>query len=195
MKIARRAAVLLSAGVLAAGLSMGTAGAAQAAGGIIDPPPYGEYHELFDPYLTNSTYKCLDLPGAANSIGTILQIFRCHGWDPDGRNQRWTFLKQGVLPTGEWVVDILNDSSGLCVATPGPGKWLDQEHCNSTSSPASLWLLVPNPSDPGGFELQNYLFRAYCATVNDFTGDHTRLMLRLCNGTTPDVYLQDWELG
>jgi hypothetical protein len=54
---------------------------------------------------------------------------------------------------------------------------------------------VPNPYDPGGFELQNYLFRAYCATVNDFTGDHSRLTLRLCNGNTTDTYLQDWELG
>jgi hypothetical protein len=49
--------------------------------------------------------------------------------------------------------------------------------------------------DPGGFGLQNYLFRAYCATVNDFTGDHSRLTLRLCNGNTTATYLQDWELG
>jgi hypothetical protein len=190
--IARRAAALLLAGALAAGLSMGKAGAAQAAGGIITPPSYGEYHELFDPYLTNQTYKCLDVPSASNSAGATLQMFRCHGWDPDGRNQRWTFFRLGGLPTGESIVDILNGNSGLCLAAAAPGQWLTQDHC---SGPAATWVPVPNPYDPGGFELQNYLFRAYCATVNDFTGDHSRLTLRLCNGNTTDTYLQDWELG
>jgi hypothetical protein len=193
MKIVWRIAMLLSAAALAASVSTGTAGAAQAAAGFITPPPFGQYQELFSPYLTTSTYKCLDVPSASNSPGTILQMFRCHGWDPDGRNQRWTFHEQGRFPTGEYLVDISNDSNGLCVVASGPGQWLSQDHC--TGAAASRWVPVPNPSGPGGFELQNYLFRAYCATVNDFTGDHTRLTLRLCNGSIADEYLQDWQLG
>jgi hypothetical protein len=82
-------------------------------------------------------------------------------------------------------------------------SWL--AHFNSPAelrSPKGILMMiirrvvtVPSPYDPDGFELQNYLFRAYCATVNDFTGDHTRLTLRPCNGNTADTYLQDWELG
>lgn len=191
ISIARRAAALLLAGALAAGLSMGMAGAAQAAVGIT-PPPYGEYHELFDPYLTNQTYKCLDVPSASLSAGAFLQMFRCHGWDPDGRNQRWTFYSEQQLSSGNYIVDILNGNSNLCLAAAGPGQWLSQDHCNG---PSAQWVPVPNPYDPGGFELQNELFRAYCATVNDFSGDHSRLTLRLCNGNSTDTYLQDWELG
>ena len=194
MMILRRAAALLSAGVLAAGLSMGAAGSAQAASMVITPP--AGYHEFFAPYLTTSTYKCLDVPSASLSAGTFLQLFRCHGWDPDGHNQLWKFTARGQLPTGEYVTAVRNLNSLLCL-TAGSGQWLYQQICAGPDGgdPDGLWVPEPSPLDPGGFELQSYALPAYCVTVNDFTGDHTRLTLRLCDGNPADTYLQDWELG
>ena len=125
-----------------------------------------------------------------------MQIFRCHGWDPDGHNQLWKFTPRGQLPTGEYVDAIRNLNSLLCLSAE-PGQWLDQQFCPDPvgGDPSRLWIPEPSPLDPGGFELQSYARPGYCVTVNGFTGDHTLLTLRPCNGSLTDEYLQDWELG
>jgi hypothetical protein len=139
---------LLSAGILAAGLSVSMAGSAHAA--VADPTvPDPIWNEINFPFLNgNGIPLCLDVPGGSMSVGTRLQLWRCHGYASNGGPQRWHFDNTG-LPPREYK--IWNTNSGLCIGFENnavfSGARLVQEPC----AQAPTWdevLQNANGTDP-----------------------------------------------
>jgi hypothetical protein len=125
----RKFAGLLSAGILAAGLSIGLAGTAHAATDPTIPDPI--WNEINFPFMTGQGNPlCLDVPNGSMSVGTILQTWHCHGYASNGGPQRWHFDNTG-LPDREYK--IWNTNSGLCIGfqndVVADGARLVQEPC------------------------------------------------------------------
>jgi hypothetical protein len=179
---------LLSAGLLAVGIILGTGGAAQAT----TPPSGGDWAELYNPLLPlvdNKFHVCLDVPGGSTSVGTFLQMFHCHGYASNGAPQRWQFTH---LSDGSYW--IWNQSNLLCVTAVGP---LSSDHtarirqfpCGSSDGQA--WWFVDFQPDQS-FQLQNTsgTFANMCLAAKA-NSNNSAMIAKTCN---LDAF-QIWGLG
>jgi hypothetical protein len=189
----RRMAVLLSAGVLAAGLSTAMTGTAQAA--VVNPGT--GWNEIWAPSLTaQSNTMCVDVPSGSNSVGLRLQLFHCHGYGSDGGPQRWQFVNDGTGSNGLPVYQIQNTANGLCVSFDAATGYVIQTSCYASGGwevwSENLWstdqnfALVSFPSA----EVSNPL----CIGAGNTTdSNHTPLVVTSCGLWFNDLQL--WNLG
>jgi hypothetical protein len=194
VRIVPKVASLLSAGALAAGLTVGIPGTAEA----FTLPGGGSWAELFNPELplvNNSFHTCLDVPYASTSE-SILQMYHCHGYASNGSAQRWDFTS---LSDGSYW--IWNQNSLMCVtALPsgalGPGRGrIAQEPCGSADGQA--WDLVPARIDPANqFQIMSVSgqFSDACLAGSNYdeAQDPESLTWEYCDG---DFVEQLWGLG
>ena len=185
-------ASLVSGIALAIGLSMSMTGAAQAS---IAPEP-DVWYEIFPPYISPASHKCLDVPSASRSNNARIQIFHCHGYASNGANQRWEFVNLGGGVY--WVVNV---NSSMCLA-PFPdnspaGTIVLQEDCGAVTF--DEWRIVPSAFDPDGFELASLYFPGECMAARDSSGsDQTPVVVYPCDNSPVfdgGVQEQDWRLG
>jgi hypothetical protein len=198
----RKMASLLSGGMLAAGLSIGltgaaqastgaaqastgaaqaSSGAAQASSGPTDPSPF--WNEITAPFENaNSFDLCVDVTDGSTSPGTPLQLFHCHGYASNGGPQRWHFTPEGSVTGGNFY-KIWNTNSGLCIGFANnsfvSGTRLVQEDCNQ----APGWeehVLIANGTSPF-IELLNVEGNLCMAAANDSSANHTPLVATTCH--------------
>jgi hypothetical protein len=193
MKI-RKMAGMLFGGMLAAGLSFGLTGVAQAAS---DPTiPSTTWNEIVAP-LDNlhSNTMCVDVPSGSRSVGAALQVFHCHGYGSDGAPQRWHFNFVGSVLNGDRVYQIWNTNSGLCIGFANNsavvGTRLVQEGCDQ----APLWaerLSLANGVNPY-IELIALNTNLCMAAANMSDANQTPLVATNCQGFIDPT--QDLVLG
>lgn len=181
---------LAAASAMAAGFSIGMAGAAQAS---VNPVPGGIY-EIFAPYFNPAHPKCLDVPGGSTSDSVQLQVFHCHGFAPDGAPQLFQFRSVGS--NLYWVI---NQSSGKCITVNGtPLADLGVYQATCSASPSREWQIIPSAIDPNGFKLANSLLGRCMATLDLSGSDHTHVWAASCQDSPVLDGLQQttiWELG
>ena len=194
----RRIAALLSAGALAAGLSIGLAAAAYASGPAV---PAATWNEIFVPFDNgHGNTMCVDVPGGTSAPGAQLQLYHCHGYASDGAPQRWHFscTSRGSCAVPNSAYQVSNASNNLCIGFPDgdrfgtAGERLVQESCSSTLG----WVPVPqnrNDTDPL-LELEAVGSDSLCmAAANTFDNNQTPLVATTCDGFTDAA--QILELG
>lgn len=191
-KVAR----LLLAGALAAGLSMAWPTAAQAV--TIDPYAY---QEIYPPFISPTSPKCLDVPGGTTTQGTALQIFHCHGYASNGAPQLFEFIPKAV--DGATVYKMVNLASGLCLAPgtadggdpPTVGTLVKQYSC--TSNNVFEWYVDPDPRNPNyDFKLRSWYFPNLCiSAANNYGDDHTPVVLYACNVYDDFHDIMTWRIG
>ncbi len=184
----RRLALVLAAGVLAAGMSAGTGGTAQAAtADLVSPSPgsTGAWYEIYAPLINHSSfYQCLDVPYASVQPYQAVQAYHCHGYDSSGANQRWKFW-----PNGDGTYQIQNVNSQLCLEAfvfGVPPVW--QYYCDGLQD--ERWRIISGIG--GQFELTILTSPGYCLAVHNVSGDSSAVWLQPCN---PGGALLTWQLG
>jgi Ricin-type beta-trefoil lectin domain-like len=203
----RRIVGLLFAGTLAAGLGTGMATAAQAATAQAPAvrsvtPVTGSFYEVFPPDITPNAV-CSDDPGGSHSIGTLLQIFHCHGSGSDGAVQLWAFVPAGTTSDGDTLYQIENKASTLCMRLASDsgvsGTRIMQDRCLGNAD--EVWQLHSRNlflTDPG-FQLINTAFGGEClAAANHSDLNGTPLVVHECvplNLGSPEGSLQMFNLG
>jgi Ricin-type beta-trefoil lectin domain-like len=203
----RRIVGLLFAGMMAAGLGTGMGTAAQAATVKASAvrsvtPVTGTFYEVFPPNITPNAV-CSDDPGGSHSIGTLLQIFHCHGSGSDGAVQLWAFVPVGTAPDGDNLYQIENKTSTLCMRLVNDsgvsGTRIMQDRCLGNADEVWQWhnrnLFLTDP----GFQLINTQFGGEClAAANHSDTNGTPLVIHDCvplNIGSGEGSLQMFNLG
>jgi Ricin-type beta-trefoil lectin domain-like len=144
------------------------------------------YYEIYLPYVSPSTPKCLDVPGGTTAPGAGLQIYHCHGYASNGAPQLFELISKTV--DGATVYKIVNNASGECVApgTTDPSNAIDSrvKQFDCTSSNFFEWYVAPDPANPGyDFKLRSWYYSDLCMGVfNTSAGDQAPVVLEPCNG-------------
>ena len=179
----------LAALALAGGLTVGMTGTAHAE----VTPPAGTWAEIFNPY-TNSAPVCLDDPSGSTAVGTLLQVWHCHGYASNGTPERWLFGDWGSEGPGvhDWVVETANGP--LCLGPSGTGAAGSRVALNKCFI-GPVWNLHSLGADTAAypdFELELY-HTGLCMTLPDWSGGNGEpVILEPCRaGNT----LQHWVLG
>ncbi len=145
----RKIAITLFTAALAAGLSIGVAGAAHAASDPTVPDPV--WNEIFVPFLNGQgNTLCVDVPSGSMSSGTRLQVYHCHGSDSQGGPQRWHFDNRNLpssTPLPDRQYKIWNLNSGLCIGFDSDFFHLVQEPCGQATAWQEI-LQNANGTDP-----------------------------------------------
>lgn len=191
-------ASLLFAGMLAAGLSIGLTGAAQASTGAAQAParaaqasaravtPSQFWNEIIPPLDRAGFDLCVDVPDGSVSAGTALQFFHCHAYASNGAPQRWIFSPFSGAG-GEESYQIRNDANTkLCIGSPNDflasGTRLVQKDCDQ----ATAWQVhtqVANSNSPF-IELRNVGGNMCMAAANISGANHTPLVVTPCRDFT-----------
>lgn len=116
------------AGLAVIGLGVGVPGTASASD--VPPVPDG-FHEIesLTPAVPDGHAICLDVTNGSTSPGAVMQVFHCHGSDPNGAPQLWEFVKQF---DGNYLIE---QKDGLCLAPAGNALMMvamTQEPCRTT---------------------------------------------------------------
>jgi hypothetical protein len=197
MRISRITGLLL-AGMLTAGLCIGTGAAAQAtalaghAASAVTPVP-GVLYELTPPLITPNPL-CVDVPGSSTSPGTPLQIFHCHGSTPDGANQLWGFSGP---PGGPWTIQ--NKASGRCMKPANDsgvsGTRVIQAVCDGSQD--EEWTIGSgNDFDPSHVTLVNpQVFGECLAAANTSDQNQTPLVMMPCGSVGFLHQVETWVLA
>jgi Ricin-type beta-trefoil lectin domain len=185
----RRLAGLLAAAALAAGMSVGTGVAAQAATASVPSPAPGStgaWYEIFAPLIDHSGYyRCMDVAEASVQPGQNVQTYHCHGYASNGGNQRWRFW-----PNADGSYQIQNVNSQLCLEAGilgGVAVW--QEDCSDGSTLEDWNIITVNGTE---FALQNVWERSTCLAASSSSGDSTPVIRQSCN---LGYAAQIWQLG
>jgi hypothetical protein len=198
MKLTGKLAAGLAAAGLAAGLSLAGTGTARAT----DFPAPGQWAEIFNPYLhAQGITLCFDDPGGSTSLGTQVQLYRCHGYASNGAPQRWVFVEADdisgnpVREGGNPVYELYNLAAGRCLTVTGTsvGQPLIMGSCVTSSTSVAMWELRPTNPALHDFQLALWLYDDWCIGANDFRDNSpTRLLLFGCSPTDTS---QLWNLG
>jgi hypothetical protein len=167
--ILRKLSRLLLAGLLGAGLLAGTATAAQA-----DPPTSPDWNEIVAAFITPSHPPCMDLPGGSKSDGVIMEIWSCHGHDPNGFNQRFFFETVPNTAPIQYRIHVVD--SGLCLTLSDgatAGFKVFQSGCTRLNS---KWDFLPYSFDPNHLTAIQNVGTGLCMTVGDTTGNNGTLI-------------------
>jgi hypothetical protein len=184
----RRIATLLSTGVLAVGLAIGTGGAAAYAN--VAPPAVPWWSELFNPLLPmiGDSYRlCMDVPRGSSTPGLRLQMYHCHGYDSSGYAQRWIFE-----PVGDgYSYRIYNQANLLCVtAMPGGGSGdVQQRACGSQDG--QTWRLRDFQTDQNFHLLSTSPAYPNACLASSGNSNNARVIWEVC---AQDAF-QIWALG
>ena len=198
MTLKKKLAAALAAVGLAAGLSLAGTGTARAT----DFPTPGQWAEIFNPYLhAQGNTLCFDDPSGSTSLGTQVQLYRCHGYASNGAPQRWVFVQaedrngNPVTEGGNNVYELYNLAAGRCLAVTATrvAQPLILTSCVTTSTSVALWELRPTTPASHDFQLALWLYDDWCIGANDFNDNSpTRLLLFGCS---PSDTSQLWNLG
>jgi hypothetical protein len=148
MRKTRRTVGLVFAVALAAGVTAGLDGTANAASpDITTPSPV--WNEIAAGLLGSNPPLCVDVIDGQMSANTSLQLYHCHGTDSGGGPQRWHF---GAVGPNEY--QIWNTNSGLCIGfsnnVAAAGNRIAQQPC----SRAPLWTQLDVVGSPGYEQLE-----------------------------------------
>lgn len=203
MRLARRITVLLSMLIVAVGI-----GAVPTTAAFADPIPtdFSVWKEIYPPFISPTSLKCLDVPDGSTSVGTELQLWHCHGYDrTHSAMQRFQFLNLGPIRSGGpehyWIV---NTNSGLCIAASMFALVVEQTTCSSDAR--TEWFFTASLYDINvigspGYYLVNQQSPGYCMAARDnHSGDGTPVILQPCRAIeattfTDSVQIQDFRLG
>jgi hypothetical protein len=196
MMLAKRILGAVFAVLMACGVTVGVASAAQATNTI---PPSSQFAEIFPPFFNTNQSKCLDVPTGSGANGLIIEVFHCHGYDSRGEPQRWIFLNRGLSNGNEIRWEIMNVASSKCLnlaTTNSAGvQSVIQEPC--LGSGGSIWF-VRNTTVGSNFGLVNALTAKCMATDNSSGSDKTKVEVAPCNYNNqndPNFIRQVWSIG
>lgn len=198
-----RFARLFIATAAAIGLSAAVAPAARAASvpartpSTVHPalaaPDPGVFYEIFAEFISPTSPKCVDVPGASTRAGALLQTFHCKS----STNQLWRF--EPVDANGDYQIRNLN--SFLCFELPSSSIRIEQAGCAGFTTEFWHMQVIFQTAASPIFGLVNVAFPGMCLAVgnNGSPADGTPLVLKSCNlGTTvfnPGDPAQIWALG
>ncbi|MCT9934920.1 RICIN domain-containing protein [Planotetraspora sp. A-T 1434] len=164
--------------VLAAGVGAGVGASPALAANHVLPAP-GVFYEVYPPYISPTSPKCVDVINASKLNGAALQINHCNS------NPAQLFQ---FIALGDDTYLVQNRNSGKCWYLPGDdGSAIRQKTCDSGEA-TQVWR-INSLLENGDFYLSNKASTGMCLGAADLSGqDHTLVTVQFCGPGTPDFF-------